>query len=70
MLKAAAATIPSTQDEEFTKQLKRQQQCLDILEEILKIIGTITLQTAQAPNSFRQGGPSLWDEGERKEPLH
>ena len=56
-LKAATATIPSTQNDEITK-LKKQQQQIDTLVGEMKTLVT-TLQTAQASTSFRQGSPSF-----------
>ena len=66
-LKAAAATIPSTQSDEITKQLKRQQQQIDILVGKMKTLVT-TLQTAQASTSFRQGNPSFGMKGRGRNP--
>ena len=62
-LKAAAATISSTQSDEITKQLKRQQQHIDTLVGKIKTLST-TSQTAQASTSFRQGNPSFGIKGE------
>ena len=42
---AVAAISPSTQGDDIIKHLKHQQQHLDILEEIINILETITLQT-------------------------
>ena len=56
---AAAAILLSNQGDAIIKHLEQQQQYLDILDEILNIIETITLQTVQAPKYFRQGSPSF-----------
>ena len=59
-LKVAAATIPSTQSDAFTKQLKRQQQQFDtLMGKWPSMITTLQLQTAQVSKTFRQGYPSF-----------
>ena len=63
--KEAAATIPSTQSDESTKQLKKQQQQTDTLVDKMKTLVT-TLQTAQVSTSFRQGSPSFGMKGEKE----
>ena len=69
-LKAAVATIPSTQGDAIIKHLEQQQQHLDTLEEIIKIWETliITSQTAQASTSFRQGNSSFTMKGRGRNP--
>ena len=53
-LKVAAATIPSTQSDEITKQLKKKQQHFDTMMGKMKtLITTSQTQTAQASTSFR-----------------
>ena len=64
-LKAATATIPSTQSDKITKQLKQQQ--IDTLVGKMKTLVT-TLQSAQAPTSFRQGNPSFGMKGRGRNP--
>ena len=69
-LKGAAATIPSTQSDEITKKLKKQQQQFDSLMGKMKTLVTnLQMQTAQASTSFRQGNPSLRMRG-RKEHIY
>ena len=64
-LKAAAATIPTTQSDEITKLLKKQQQQFDTLMGKMKPLVTIfQTQTYQASTSFRQGNPSFRMRGE------
>ena len=59
-LKAAAATIPSTQSDEMTKQLKKQEQQFDTMMGKMKtLVTTLQTQTGQASTSFRQGNPSF-----------
>ena len=62
-LKAAAATILSTQHDEIIKRLKKQQQQIDTLVNTVK-----TLQTAQALTSFRQQNPSFGMKGRGRNP--
>ena len=66
-LKAAAATIPSTQNDEITRQLKKNQHQIDTLVGKMKTLVT-TLQTAQASTSFRQGNPSFGMKGTGRNP--
>ena len=57
-LNAAAATIPSTQNNEITKQLKKQKQQFDTLMGKMKtLVTTLQTQTAQVSTTFRQGSP-------------
>ena len=66
-MKAAAATIPSTQSDEIAKQLRKQQQEIDTLVGKMKTLET-TLQTTQASTSFRQGSPSFRMKGRGRNP--
>ena len=65
---AAAAILSPTQGDAIIKHLEQQQQHLDTLGEILKILETITLQTVQASTSFRQGNPSFGVKGGGRNP--
>ena len=57
-LKIAAATISSTPNDAFAKQLKRQQQQFDtLMGKVQSMITTLQSHTAQATSTFRQGKP-------------
>ena len=63
-LKVAAATIPSTQNDEFTMQLKKQHHQFDTLMGKMKtLVTTLQTQTAQASKLFRQGSHSFGMKG-------
>ena len=59
-MKIAAATISSTPNDAFAKQLKRQQQQFDtLMGKVQSVITTLQTHTAQAPSTFRQGNPTF-----------
>ena len=59
-LKAAVATIPSTQNDALAKQLKRQQQQFDtLMGKMQSMVATLQSENAQATTTFRQGNPSF-----------
>ena len=59
-MKIAAATISSTPNDAFAKQLKRQQQQFDtLMGKVQSMITTLQTHTAQATSTFRQGTPSF-----------
>ena len=69
-LKIAAATIFSTPNDAFAKQLKRQQQQFDtLMGKVQSMITTLQTHTAQATSTFRQGNPSFGMGGEPGLPL-
>ena len=60
MLKIAAATISSTPNDAFAKQLKRQQQQFDtLMGKVQSMITTLQTHTTQATSTFRQGNLSF-----------
>ena len=59
---AAAATKPSTQGDVIINHFQKQQQHIDILVQIMKIL------EAQASTFFRQGNPSFGKKGRGRNP--
>ena len=69
-LKIAAATISSTPNDASAKQLKRQQQQLDMLiGKVQSMITRLQTHTAQATSTFRQGNPSFGIRGRERTPF-
>ena len=66
-LKAAAATIPSTQSDAIIKRLKKTTSNRHFGGHNENITN---FTICPGLNIFQAGKPFLWDEGERKEPLH
>ena len=69
-LKAAAATTtatsPSTYNDAFAKQLRKQQQQFDaLMGKVQAMVTTLQSHNAQATSSFLKGGPSfgIWGRG-------
>ena len=68
--KVAAATVPLTQDDELSKQLKYQQHQIDALVEQVKNLVSIVKSTQSSSNGARPGGfgrhpQSSWRGGSR-----
>ena len=64
-LKIVAATISSTPNDAFAKQLKRQQQQFDtLMGKVQSMITTLQSHTTHATSSFRKGNPSFGMRGE------
>ena len=70
-LNMAAATISSTPNDAFAKQLKRQQQQFDtLMGKVQSMITTLQTHTAQAISTFRQGNPSFVIRGRGRTPFN
>ena len=70
-LKIAAATISSTPNDTFAKQLKRQQQQFDtLMGKVQSMITTLQTHTAQATSTFRQGNPFFGIRGRGRTPFN
>ena len=67
----AAATISSTPNDAFAKQLKRQQQQFDtLMGKVQSMITTLQTHTAQATSTFQQGNPSFGIRGRGRTPFN
>ena len=70
-LKIAVATISSTPNDAFSKQLKRQQQQFDtLMGRVQSMITTLQTHTAQFTSTFRQGNPSFGIRGRGQTPFN
>ena len=67
-VKVAAATTtvpsPSSCNDAFSKQLRKQQQQFDaLMGKVQAMVTTLQSHNSQALSSFNKGGPFIWDEG-------
>ena len=58
------ATSPSTYNDVFAKQLRKQQQQFEaLMGKVQAMVTTLQSHNAQATSSFQKGGPSIWMRG-------
>ena len=70
-LKIAAATISSTLNDAFAKQLSRQQQMFGtLIGKVQSIITTLQSHTCQGTSTFRQENPSFGIRGRGRFPFN
>ena len=64
------ATSPSTYNDAFAKQLRKQQQQFDaLMGKVQAMVTTLQLHSAQATSSFLKGGPSIGMRGRGRMPF-
>ena len=72
-LKVAAATTstpPSTYNEAFSRQLRKQQQQFDtLMSKVQAMVNTLQSHNAKAASTFNKGGPSIGMRGKGRMPF-